>query len=125
MASIQKIGQIAIAVSDIKMAIDFYTKVLELTLLFEAPPSMAFVQAGDTRLMLTEQQGEQRDHHTSVIYYQVDDIDNYASEIQSRGAIFERAPQLAAKMPDHELWLGFLRDPDGNLLSIMAEKPLP
>jgi methylmalonyl-CoA/ethylmalonyl-CoA epimerase len=29
---------------------------------------------------------------------------------------------LAAKMPDHELWLGFLRDPDGNLVGLMEEK---
>ena len=29
-----------------------------------------------------------------------------------------------AKMPDHELWMGFLRDPDENLIGIMAELPL-
>ena len=34
----------------------------------------------------------------------------------------ERAPQLAAKMHDHELWIGFLRDPDGNLLALMEER---
>jgi hypothetical protein len=25
-------------------------------------------------------------------------------------------------MPDHELWMGFIRDPDGNLLGVMEEK---
>jgi hypothetical protein len=25
-------------------------------------------------------------------------------------------------MPDHELWLSFLRDPDGNLVGLMEEK---
>ena len=33
-----------------------------------------------------------------------------------------RIPQLAAKMPDHELWTGFVRDPDGNLIGLMEEK---
>ena len=31
-------------------------------------------------------------------------------------------PQLAARMPDHALWTGFLRDPDGNLVGLMEEK---
>lgn len=123
MSKIEKIGQIAIAVSDVKTALNFYCNVLELTLLFEVPPTMAFIQAGDTRIMLTQRQGEERDHHTSVIYYQVADIDEYARHLQDQGVVFEREPQLAATMPDHELWLGFLRDPDGNLLSIMANKP--
>ena len=34
----------------------------------------------------------------------------------------ERAPQLAARLPDHELWIGFVRDPDGNLVGLMEEK---
>jgi hypothetical protein len=25
-------------------------------------------------------------------------------------------------MPDHELWMAFLRDPSGNLLGLMEEK---
>jgi len=27
-------------------------------------------------------------------------------------------------MEDHELWIGFIRDPDGNLIGLMEEKPL-
>jgi len=34
----------------------------------------------------------------------------------------ECVPQLAAKMPDHELWLSFLRDPDANLLALLEER---
>ena len=40
----------------------------------------------------------------------------------SQGADKEREPQMAAKMEDHELWIGFLRDPDSNLVGIMEEK---
>jgi len=43
------------------------------------------------------------------------------AEIISRGAKPEREPALTAKMPDHELWMGFLRDPDDNLVGIMEE----
>ncbi len=27
-----------------------------------------------------------------------------------------------ARMPDHERWMGFFRDPDGHLLAVMEEK---
>jgi len=42
--------------------------------------------------------------------------------IVQRGARSERPPQLTARMPDHELWMSFLRDPDGNLIGLMEEK---
>jgi methylmalonyl-CoA/ethylmalonyl-CoA epimerase len=29
---------------------------------------------------------------------------------------------LVARMPDHELWMAFFRDPDANLLALMCEK---
>jgi hypothetical protein len=29
---------------------------------------------------------------------------------------------MVARMPDHELWLAFVKDPDGNLLGLMEEK---
>jgi methylmalonyl-CoA/ethylmalonyl-CoA epimerase len=28
---------------------------------------------------------------------------------------------MIAKMPDHELWMAFFRDPDKNLLALMSE----
>lgn len=42
--------------------------------------------------------------------------------IVARGAHGERAPQLAAKIPDHVPWIGFLKDPDGNLVGPLEEK---
>jgi methylmalonyl-CoA/ethylmalonyl-CoA epimerase len=28
---------------------------------------------------------------------------------------------MIAKMPDHELWMAFFRDPDKNLVALMSE----
>lgn len=75
-------------------------------------------------MMLTTLQGEESDHHTSVIYYKVKDLGSAVSELKSKGALFIREPQLIARMADHELWQGFIRDPDDNLIGIMAELPL-
>jgi len=122
--NIESIGQIAIAVSDIKKAITFYQDILEIELLFETPNGLAFFQCGEIRLMLTTLQGGESDHNTSVIYYKVNDIQQVASTLKSKNIVFVQEPQLTAKMPDHELWMGFIRDPDQNLIGIMAELPL-
>ncbi len=58
----------------------------------------------------------------SVLYFKVTDVDAVHSEIVARGSASEHSPQLVAKMPDHELWIGFVRDPDGNLIGLMEEK---
>jgi catechol 2,3-dioxygenase-like lactoylglutathione lyase family enzyme len=122
--SIESIGQIAIAINDLKTSVDFYQTILGLECLFEVAPNLAFFKCGDTRLMMTTLQGDKKDHNTSVIYYKVSDILKTAEILKAKGVLFEREPQLAAKMEDHELWIGFLRDPDSNLIGIMSERPL-
>lgn len=121
---IESIGQIAIAISDIRKSVIFYQDVLGLELLFEVPSGMAMFNCGGTRVMLTTQQGSDRDHRTSVIYYKVKDIEASAKAIKNNGAKFIQEPQIVAKMVDHDLWIGFLRDPDENLVGIMAELPV-
>jgi methylmalonyl-CoA/ethylmalonyl-CoA epimerase len=122
---IQSIGQIAIAVSSIEEATRFYRDVLGLNLLFEAPPGLSFFDCSGVRLMLTTKQGAEDDHKTSVIYYRVRDIDAAVKALKQKGVSFVREPQMTAKMDDHELWIGFLRDPDNTLIGIMAEIPSP
>jgi hypothetical protein len=35
----------------------------------------------------------------------------------------ESYAELLAAMPDHDLWMAFIRDPDGHLIGIMMEAP--
>ncbi len=121
---IESIGQIAIAITDLKSSVEFYQNILGLELLFEVPSGLAFFNCGGTRLMMTTLQGDKKDHNTSVIYYKVTDIHQAVIGLKSKGIVFEREPQMAVKMEDHELWIGFFRDPDSNLIGIMAELPL-
>ncbi len=113
---IESIGQIAIAITDIRKSVIFYQDVLGLELLFEVPSGMAFFECGGIRLMLTEQNGDLKDHKTSVIYYHVSDIKQTAKSMVEIGVKFTKDPHMAVKMADHELWIGFLRDPDENLI---------
>ncbi len=116
------IRQIAITVSDVAIALPFYRDVLGLKFLFSPAPTLAFLDAGGVRIMLTTPQGAGTVGHNSILYFKVSDIVATHAAIVGRGAKNERAPQLAARMPDHELWTGFVRDPDGNLIGLMEEK---
>lgn len=116
------IRQIAITVSNVDTALRFYRDVLGLTFLFSAGPELAFLDANGVRLMLSTPQGAGSIGHNSILYFSVSDIVATHAAFVSRGATDERTPSLAAKMPDHELWTGFLRDPDGNLVGLMEEK---
>ncbi|HSG52098.1 MAG TPA: VOC family protein [Rheinheimera sp.] len=118
-----QIGQIAIVVADVSRALQFYRDILGLPFLFQPSEQLAFVQAGNTRIMLTTPQGEGKVGCNSVLYFTVDDIDTHYAELLAKGVTSERTPDLAATMPDHKLWLGFIRDPDSNLIGLMEEKP--
>ena len=119
---LNQIGQIAIPVSDLDRAMAFYRDVLGMRLLFQAPPGLAFLDCGGVRLMLDVPAKEQPNHYASIIYYKVEDLPSAVETLKTRGVQFEQEPELVAKMPDHELWMAFLKDPDGNLLGLMWEK---
>jgi len=119
---ISDIGQIAVTVSDVTTALRFYRDILGLTFLFSPGPNLAFLTAGSVRIMLSTPQGAGTVGHNSILYFRVTDIVGAHAAIIGRGATNERAPQMAAKLPDHELWLAFLRDPDGNLVGLMEER---
>ena len=116
------IGQVALQVPDVADAVRFYRDGLGLRLLFEAPPGLAFFDLAGVRLMLSApEQGQQAAPSTGALYFRVDDIRAAHSALGARGVTFEDEPHLVARMPDHELWMVFLKDPGGNLLALMAE----
>lgn len=119
---LSEIGQIAITVSDVSVALPFYRDVLGLDFLFSPSSTLAFLGAGSIRIMLSTPQGAGVLGGNSTLYFKTSDLSAVFSAIVSRGGESEREPQLAAKLPDHELWIGFLRDPDGNLIGVMEEK---
>lgn len=120
---LEDIGQIALPVSDVDRAIAFYRDVLGMRFLFRAPPGLAFFDCGGVRLMLDGPAASQAGQ-ASVLYYRVDNLDAAFETLAARGVVFEAEPHLVAELPDHELWMAFFRDPDHNLLALMAEVTL-
>lgn len=119
---LNQIGQIAIPVSNLERAVEFYRDVLGIRFLFQAPPGLAFFDCGGVRLLLDVPAKVQPNQYASIIYYKVDELPSAVETLKSRGVSFEQEPELVAKMPDHELWMAFLKDPDGNMLALMWEK---
>jgi methylmalonyl-CoA/ethylmalonyl-CoA epimerase len=116
--ALNEIGQIAITVKDIARATEFYRDQLGMQYLFSAG-NLAFFGCGGVRIMLSLP--EQGQSGNSVIYFKVADIKAAHQQMKSRGVQFEDEPHLIARLPDHDLWMTFFRDSEGNLLGIMSE----
>lgn len=119
--ALAEIGQIAITVGDVAQATAFYRDVLGLKFLFGAGPNLAFFAAGSVRLMLSTPQGAGEVGKNSILFFKVADIAAAHAAIVARGAKEESAPHRLVKMPDHDLWLSAVRDPEGNIIELMSE----
>lgn len=119
-ATLAGVGQIAVRVHDVERATTFYRDSLGLTYLFSAP-KLAFFDCGGVRLMLTLPEASEFDHPGSIIYFRVGDIQGAHALLRDRGVRFKDAPHLIARLPDHELWMAFFEDPEGNTLALMSE----
>lgn len=120
--ALSDIGQIGLTVSDLDKAVAFYRDALGIKHLFNAPPAMAFFAAGNVRLMLSRPEKPDSERFGCALYFKVVDIQSARDALAARGVTFEVEPHRLARMPDHELWMAFFRDPDRNLLALMCEK---
>jgi methylmalonyl-CoA/ethylmalonyl-CoA epimerase len=117
---IENIGQVGIRARDLPTAVAFYRDALGLDYLFEAG-TLAFFMCGGVRLMLAVPENDAVDHESSTVYFRVPDLQAAYAELAAQGVPFVDEPHLIAKLPDHELWMAFFRDPDGNLMGLMSE----
>ena len=115
------IGQIAVNIHDLDRAVAFYRDTLGMRLLFQVPPKMAFFDCGGVRLMLSLPEEAEYDHPGSILYYKVGDIQGTYQTLRDRGVELLREPHLLVRMPDHELWMAFFKDSEGNTLALMSE----
>ena len=117
-AHLNSIGQIAILVKDVARATDFYRDKLGMKHLFSTG-NLSFFDCGGVRLMLDKP--EKAEFGTSIIYFKVPQIEDAHEEMKSRGVEFVDKPHMIAKLPDHDLWMTFFRDSEGNLMGLMSE----
>ena len=116
---LEEIAQVSLTVSDLARAKAFYGETLGMKFLFDAG-TMAFFQCGGVRVML----GLAKQPVTpagTILYYKVGKIQSVHASLEEKAVAFLQPPHLVAKMPRHDLWMAFLKDPDGNVLGLMSE----
>ena len=118
---LDQIGQIAIKVDDLARSRNFYQKTLGMEFLFDAG-SMCFFQCGGIRLMIGLS-GKPEPRGGTILYFKVKNLQSVSAVLQEQGVVFLQPPHLVARMPDHDLWMAFLADPDENKIGLMCEIP--
>jgi len=114
------IGQIAISVSDFALSREFYKDTLGMKHLFDAGP-MAFFQCGAVRFMVGAGNEKTVTPGGTILYFKVDDLAAAHAALVEKNVFFFSDPHLVAKMPDHDLWMAFFKDPDGYTIGLMSE----
>lgn len=122
LVKLDQIGQIAITVRDLARAKAFYQDVLGMKFLFDVG-TMCFFQCGAIRFALGASEAHTPNTGT-ILYFKIADIQETHARLKEQDVAFVQTPHMVARMPDHELWLAFLLDPDGNTLGLMSEVPL-
>jgi len=119
---ISRLGQVAINAQNVERATAFYRDVLGLKFLFSAG-QLAFFECGGVRLMLDRPEKPEFDHPSSILYFAVPDIHAAHKRLVDSGVPIVEPPRVIAPMPDHDLWMSFFRDTEGNVMALMSEVP--
>jgi methylmalonyl-CoA/ethylmalonyl-CoA epimerase len=122
--ALRQIGQIALTVQDLDRAETFYRDVLGMRFLMRVP-RMAFFDCGGIRLLLGLPEPGEAANPRSFVYYKVDEIHAACKILEERGVRMKGRPHLIAKLPDHDLWMAFFEDSEGNVLHLMSELRTP
>ena len=121
--TLNQIGQIALAVSNTDRSEAFYEKALGLRKLYRYG-DLAFFDCAGVRLMLSPpEQGQQVVVAQGAIYFRTADLALVVKDLKSKGVAIVSEPHLTAPMPDHDVWMAFIRAPDGHLIGLMMEAP--
>jgi methylmalonyl-CoA/ethylmalonyl-CoA epimerase len=120
--NLSHIGQIALAVGNTDRSEAFYEQTLGLKKLYRYG-DLAFFDCAGVRLMLSPPEGDAPLVSQGAIYFRVADLLLAEAELKAKGVAIESAAHRIAQMPDHDLWMAFVRDPDGHLIGLMMEAP--
>lgn len=116
---IKKVGQIAIRVKDVARAVTFYRDKLGLKLLLQQP-NLAVLECGGLNLFLTPPENAAEAGHNSVIYFDVDDIQQTAKSFTERGITIVEAPNKVGNLGAVEVWIAIFRDSEENLMGLRS-----
>jgi DNA-binding CsgD family transcriptional regulator/predicted enzyme related to lactoylglutathione lyase len=117
--SLGRIGQVSLSIRDVARAEHFYGTTLGLPHVFTFG-DLAFFDAGGTRLYLHRKDADEWTP-SSVLYFEVDDIQARQEALAAAGVQFTGAPHRIHTHDDGtEEWMTFFEDGEGNTLALMS-----
>jgi len=117
--------QIAQHAEDLDRATAFYRDLLgsDPTATYD-PPGLVFFDLDGVRLLLD------RGAPSALLYLAVEDIDATVARLRAAGVSVEGEPHVIFTHEDDTLgpadtdeWMGFVRDPEGNLVGLVERRP--
>jgi predicted enzyme related to lactoylglutathione lyase len=127
MLKIKRIGT-AIPAQDVKRARDFYEQKVGLKPSQETPDGGAMYMVGDTGFFIFASSGKASGTHTQMAF-DVDDVEETARELKSRGVKLEEYDMPDFKTRDGVMDLpdgskgAFFKDTEGNLIAVGSLVP--
>jgi methylmalonyl-CoA/ethylmalonyl-CoA epimerase len=120
-----RLVQVAQGATDLERSSAFYARLLGAAPVASYdPPGLVFFDLDGTRLLLD------RGAPSGLVYLEVDDIDAVVARLRESGVEIEGEPHVIFSHDDDTLgpagtdeWMAFVRDPDGNLVGLVEQRP--
>lgn len=113
-----KVAQISVRVTDIDRATEFYQTKLGLKHLHKAP-SVSIFDCGGITLLLSLPEKD-NDQGSSVIYFDVADMQQTFQTLKSRGVQFVGEPHIVGKLGSLDVWVAIFRDSENNMMGLRS-----
>jgi predicted enzyme related to lactoylglutathione lyase len=120
--ALAKVGQIAVRVKDLDRATAFYRDKLGLKQLHLAP-SLSVLDCGGITLLLTLPENGAEDHTSSIIYFDVEDIQSAFKSLSERGVSFVEKPNKVGSLGAMDVWIAIFRDSEENMMGLRSMTP--
>src|SRR5262245_45934316 len=120
--ALSKVGQIAVRVKDLDRATAFYRDTLGLKHLHQAP-SLSVMDCGGITLLLTRPENSTEDHPSSIIYFDVEDIQSAFKSLSERGVSFVEKPNKVGSLGDVDVWIAVFHDSEENMMGLRSMTP--
>ena len=120
--ALSKVGQISIRAKDLDRATLFYRDKLGLKHLHRAP-SLSVFDCGGVTLLLSLPESPAFDHPGSIIYFDVEDIQEAFKALSDRGVSFVEKPNKAGRLGNVDVWIAIFRDSEDNMMGLRSMMP--
>ncbi len=117
---LDQLGQVSLPILDQERAVAFYRDILGMKFLYEYP-NLAFFDLQGVRLLLSVVADAATPPKGSILYFKVDEIYAATQMLKDKGIEFTEDPHRIAVMDNHDLWMSFFEDTEGNMLALMSE----